>query len=133
VGSIPRFDRWAWFDLVGERRFGEALRQLPVLLEAGESGVGLVIGMGAQLLRIGIVCAGGQGALERELRPNQRWLARRVAAQARKWTLAQVDAALAELLRSDRLLKSASLSDRQAMEELLLRLRAGVGPGERAA
>jgi DNA polymerase-3 subunit delta len=133
VGALPRVDRWAWFDLVGDRRFGEALRQLPVLLEAGESGVGLVIGMGAQLLRVGLACAGGQGALERELRPNQRWLARRIMGQARKWTLPEVDAALAELLRTDRLLKSASLTDRQAMEELLLRLRAAVPGRERAA
>jgi hypothetical protein len=36
--------------------------------------------------------------------------------------LPEVDAALGELLRTDRLLKSASLSDRQALEELLLRL-----------
>ena len=132
-GAVPRQDRWAWFDLVAERRFREAVATLPVLLEQGENGVGLVIGMGGTLLRIGLVCAGGQGALERELRPNQRWLGRRVAAQARKWTLLQVDAALAELLRSDRLLKSASLSDRQAIEELLLRLRAGAASGERAA
>jgi len=121
-GNVPRYDRWVWFDLIGERRLAEALRILPVLLESGENGVGLVIGMGQQLLRVAIVCAGGQGALERELKPYQKWLARKVAPQAKKWTLAEVDAALSELLRTDRLLKSASLSDRQAMEELLLRL-----------
>lgn len=123
-GSIPRFDRWAWFDLVGERRWEEARRQLPILLDSGETGVGLVIGMTMQLLRIALACAGGQGALERELKSNQRWLARRIAPQARKWTLAEADTALSELLRTDRLLKSASLSDRQAVEELLLRLAA---------
>lgn len=132
-GNIPRYDRWAWFDLVGERRLGEALRILPVLLESGENGVGLVIGMGQQLLRVALVCAGGQGALERELKPYQKWLARKVAPQAKRWTLAEVDAALAELLRTDRLLKSASLSDRQAMEELLLRLIALRPPRETAA
>lgn len=131
-GSVPRYDRWAWFDLVGERRLGEALRVLPVLLEAGESGVGLVIGMAQQLLRVALVCAGGQGALERELKPYQKWLARKVAPQAKRWTLPEVDAALAELLRTDRLLKSASLSDRQAMEELLLRLIA-VRPARESA
>src|SRR5690606_921245 len=36
-GYIPRVDRWAWFDLVGERRFAEALQLLPELLESGES------------------------------------------------------------------------------------------------
>ncbi len=121
-GAIPRQDRWAWFDMVAERRFREALDALPILLEQGENGVGLVIGMGGQLLKVGLVCAGGQGALERELKPFQRWMARRIVPIARKWTLPEVDAALTELLRTDRLLKSASMSDRQAMEELLLRL-----------
>lgn len=121
-GSIPRQDRWAWFDLVAERRFREALQALPVMLEQGENGVGLVIGMGGQLLKVGLVCAGGQPALERELKPFQRWMARRIVPVARKWTLPEVDAALSELLRTDRLLKSASMSDRQALEELLLRL-----------
>lgn len=132
-GSLPRYDRWAWFDLVGDRRLGEAMRILPILLEAGENGVGLVIGMTGQLLRVAIVCAGGQAALERELKPFQRWMARKVAPQAKKWTLPEIDDALSELLRADRLLKSASLSDRQALEELLLRMRA-IGPGtERVA
>jgi DNA polymerase III delta subunit len=49
-------------------------------------------------------------------------MARKIVPQARRWTLPEVDAALSELLRTDRLLKSASLSDRQALEELLLRL-----------
>jgi DNA polymerase III subunit delta len=124
TGAIPRYDRWAWFDMIGERKIREAMHQLPTLLAAGESGVGLIIGMSAQLLRIGLVCAGGSAALERELKPHQRWLARRVVPQARQWTLPEIDQALAELLRTDRLLKSASLSDRQAMEELMLRLHA---------
>jgi len=131
-GSIARQDRWAWFDLVADRRFREALDALPVMLQQGENGVGLVIGMGGVLLKLGIVCAGGQGALEAELKPFQRWMARRIVPQARKWTLPEVDAALAELLRTDRLLKSASLSDRQAMEELLLRLWS-IRPERRAA
>jgi DNA polymerase-3 subunit delta len=121
-GALPKQDRWAWFDMVAERRFREAVAALPILLESGESGVGLIIGMTAQILRVGLVCAGGQGALERELKPFQRWMAKRIVPTAKKWTLAEVDQALTELLRSDRLLKSASLSDRQAMEELLLRL-----------
>lgn len=121
-GIIPRQDRWAWFDMIAERRFREAIETLPVLLESGENGVGLVIGMGGQLLKVALVCAGGQPALERELKPFQKWMARRIVPVARKWTLPEVDRALGELLRTDRLLKSASLSDRQAIEELLLRL-----------
>lgn len=131
-GSIPRQDRWAWFDLIADRKMAEALAALPVMLEQGESGVGLVIGMGGVMLKLGIVCAGGQQALERELKPFQRWMARRIVPQARRWTLPEVDQALAELLRTDRLLKSASLNDRQAIEELLLRLWA-IRPARSAA
>jgi DNA polymerase-3 subunit delta len=131
-GALPRQDRWEWLDMVAEKRFREALDTLPVLLEQGDSGVSLVIGLGSQLLRVGLVCAGGPGALERELKPFQRWMARKLVPVAKRWTLAEVDAALAELLRTDRLLKTASLTDRQALEELLLRLWA-MGEGSRAA
>ncbi|HEY0019728.1 MAG TPA: DNA polymerase III subunit delta [Longimicrobium sp.] len=131
-GIVPRQDRWAWFDMISERRFREALETLPILLESGENGVGLVIGMGGQLLKVALVCAGGQQALERELKPFQKWMARRIVPVARKWTLPEVDQALAELLRTDRLLKSASLNDRQAIEELLLRLWA-IGRTQAAA
>lgn len=133
TGKLPRQDRWAWFDLVAERRWAEALAAVPTLLQAGETAVGLVIGMAAQLLRVGLVCAGGQTALERELKPYQRWLARRIVPQAKRWTTGELEAALAELLRADRLLKSASLSERQALEELLLRLAALPTAQSRAA
>lgn len=122
AGYIPRVDRWAWFDCIGERRFAEALEDLPELLEAGETGVGLVIGMGTHLLNLGLLVAGGREALAQALRPNQRWLANRLQPQARRWSLELIDESLRELLRTDRLLKSASLTDRQALEELLLRL-----------
>lgn len=132
VGSTSRVDRWKWFELIGERRFGEALRDIPTLLEAGESGVGLIIGMTSQLLRIGLLCAGGESALERELKPYQRWMARKLGPAARRWTTGEVDAALAELLRTDHLLKTAPMSDRQCLEELLLRLD-GAAAGRTAA
>lgn len=131
-GFIPRVDRWGWFDAVGERRFKDAFNDLPDLLDSGENGVGLVIGLGGHLLKIGILVAGGRQALERHLRPNQRWLANRLQGPARKWTPAEIDRAMEELLRADRLLKSASMTDRQAMEELLLRLSLG-GPAPRPA
>jgi len=131
-GTLPKQDRWAWFDLIAERRFGDALAALPVLLDQGESGVALVIGMGAQLLRVALVVSGGQGALERELKPFQKWMAKRIVPQARRWTLPEIDAALEDLLRTDRLLKSASLNDRQALEELLLRMWGGVKGREAA-
>jgi DNA polymerase III subunit delta len=128
-GSIPRVDRWSWFDLVGSRRFDEARNDLADLLQSGESGVGLVIGLGTHLLRLAILEGGGTPALERELKPFQRWLARKLTPQARLWTAEQLDAALRDLLRADRLLKSASLPDRHVLEELLLRLRTGAPVG----
>jgi DNA polymerase-3 subunit delta len=124
VGAIPRQDRWAWMDLVGDRKFDQARHGLPVLLESGgESGVGLVIGLGNQFLRLALCVAGGKEALEAELPRNQKWLARRIVGQARKWDRPGVEAALAHLARADRLLKSAPLSDYQIMDELLLRLQ----------
>lgn len=132
-GHVPRADRWGWFDLIAEKRFAEAVRDLPVLLSSGENGVGLVIGAGSQLVRVGLVTAGGREALERELKGYQRWLAGKCVSAARLWTTAEVDAALEELLRTDRLLKSASLTDRQALEELVLRLAERVAPRRNAA
>jgi len=121
VGQIPRQNRWDWFDTVGEARFSDARHALDVLLE-NESGVGLVIGLGAHLLRIGVAIAGGARALGEILPPYQRWLAQRIVRQARRWSAATVNAAIDDLLRADRLLKSTSLADRQVIEELLFRL-----------
>jgi DNA polymerase III subunit delta len=123
VGVIPRQDRWEWIDSVAEHRFDQARAGLPVLLDMGDSGVGLVIGLANQFLRIAVCQAGGRGALESELPGHQRWLARRVESQARGWSAPGIDRALIHLRRADRLLKSAPISDLQVMEELLLRLR----------
>jgi DNA polymerase III subunit delta len=122
VGSVPKQNRWDWFDLVGDARFTEARAGLPVLLEANESGVGLVIGLGTHFLRLGVAAAGGERALGQALPPHQRWLAGRVAKQARRWQEDALHDAIDDLLRADRLLKSSSLDDHQILEELLLRL-----------
>ncbi|HSJ23864.1 MAG TPA: DNA polymerase III subunit delta [Longimicrobiales bacterium] len=122
VGAVPKQDRWGWFDMVGDARFRDARNAVPILLEAGESGVGLVIGLGTHFLRLGIVAAGGERALGAALPPHQRWLAGRIAKQARRWDATAVEDAVDDLLRADRLLKSSSLDERQILEELLLRL-----------
>ncbi|HUG41862.1 MAG TPA: DNA polymerase III subunit delta [Longimicrobiales bacterium] len=122
VGAIPRQDRWEWMDLVAERRFDRARAALPILLEAGENGVGLVIGLGAHFLRLGLCVEGGRPALENALPRHQRWLGRRIEAQARRWSPPAIARAVEDLRRADWLLKSAPLSDLQVMEELLLRL-----------
>ena len=103
--SLPSQNRWAWFDMVGEKRFLEAYGKLGLLEGQGEGEVGLVIGIASQLLRIGVVAEGGTRALEAALPPNQRWLARRVAGQARRWSGAEVEEALLELREVDRALK----------------------------
>ena len=119
---LPVQDRWQWFDLVGERRFAEALAGLPILLGQGESGVGLAIQLGSQILRIGVALEGGRAALEAVLPPHQRWLARRLAPQAQGWTVDQVSVALAGLLRADRLMKASGASSETLLEEWLLGL-----------
>lgn len=121
---LPKQDRWEWMDTVGERRFGEAVRGLEVLLDHGESGVGLTIGLTTHLLRLGVLAAEGQEALARALHPRFRgWLPRKLAPQARRWTPAELEAALEGLLEVDRLLKSSSFSDRHLLEQWLLRER----------
>ncbi len=124
VGRITRQNRWDWFDLVGDGRLAEARAGLPILLDARESGVGLVLGLGTHFLRLAIAATGGERALQNELPPHQRWLAGRLARQAKRWTPEQLATALDDLLRADRLLKSTSLSEEQILDELLLRLQA---------
>ena len=124
VGNVPRQNRWEWLDGIAEGRIAQARAALPVLLDAGESGVGLVLALGTQFLRLALAAAGGQRALEQHLPGNQKWLARRVLQQVRGWTPAALDGALDDLLRADRLLKSTSLGQEDVLEELLLRLDA---------
>jgi DNA polymerase III subunit delta len=121
---LPRQDRWRWFDLVGEARLHEALDSLGTLFDQGETGVGLVAGLTTQFLRMGIVAEQGPGALEAILPPRQQFLARRLVGQARQWRPAEVDAALAGLLRADRLLKASPLPEEHFLEEWLLTLLA---------
>lgn len=132
VGAIPRVNRWQWLDGVAEGRFEEARRDLDALLASGDTGVGLVLALGAHFLRMALFVAGGAAALQAELPPRQRWLARKLAAQARRWTPVALADALDDLLRADRLLKSAPLSDDQIMDELLLRLQYRTSRGEAA-
>lgn len=123
VGALPRQDRWEWLDLVAAQQFERARAGLPILLETGESGVGLVIGLGSLFLRLGICVESGRGALAGALPPHQKWLARKIEGQAVRWTGAAIARVVEDLGRADRLLKSAPLTDLQIMEELLLRLQ----------
>lgn len=132
---LPKQDRWRWFDLVGERRFAEALDGLSTLLQQqGESGVGLVIGLGRHLLRIGAGADGGRRAVE-ELLPGRLrgWLAPKLASQARGWEPVEVEEALVGLRRVDRLLKSSAFPDEALLEEWLLERMVAAGEGKEAA
>ena len=124
VGTVlPAQDRWAWFDMVAARRFDEAASALPVLLgQTGESGVGLTLGLGTHLLRLGVVVDLGPKALEEQLHPRQAWLARKYTGVAKLWTTDEVHEALRGLLRVDRLLKSSPLPEDLVLEEWLLSL-----------
>jgi DNA polymerase III subunit delta len=119
---LPTQDRWRWFDLVGDRRFSDAIDGLHVLLGQGESGVGLVIGLTTQFLRLGVASEGGSRELEGVLPPHQRWLASRIGTQAKRWPRREIEASLEGLLRADRLLKSSPHTDLHFLEEWLLAL-----------
>lgn len=121
---IPTQDRWRWFDLVGEKRLEEALASLGVLFAQGETGVSLVIALTMHFLRMGVVAERGPSALVETLPGHQAWLAKKLVIQARCWTPAEIDAALGGLLRVDRLLKSAPISEEHLLEEWLLALLA---------
>lgn len=119
---LPSQDRWQWFDLVGDRKFEQAGRALPILIAQGETGVGLVIGLATQFLRLGIGAEQGTRGLESALPPHQKWLAKRVASQAKRWTVEDIDHALAGLLDVDRLLKASPHTDEHFLESWLLGL-----------
>jgi DNA polymerase-3 subunit delta len=117
---LPRQDRWQWLDLVGEGRLQEALLGLPVLLQQGESGVGLTAALGTHFLRLGLVLEGGSEALAAALPRNQQFIVARCQSQARRWTAAAVREALDGLLEMDRLLKSQSMPDAYFLERWIL-------------
>jgi DNA polymerase III delta subunit len=122
VGHIPNETRWEWIDMVGEARFRDARKALPPLLES-ESGVGLLIGLGTHLLRLALLLSDEQQLVNLLPFHQARWLPGRLKSQARNWSVPRLEAALGDVTRADRLLKSASLDDRQVMEELLLRMQ----------
>lgn len=133
VGALPQVDRWRWIDGVVERRIGRALNELPALLDSGEGAVGLIAALGEALIRVGLA-RDGEAALVKVLKRdgayhNLSWKVRTYVQQARRWSAAEIDRALEELLRADRLIKSGGLSDRAALEEALLRIGTGNGEG----
>ncbi|MGE0158771.1 MAG: DNA polymerase III subunit delta [Gemmatimonadales bacterium] len=121
--ALPSQDRWAWFDMVGDRRFEEARGALGTLLGQGETAVGLVIGLATHLLRLGVAVEQGAKGLEETLPPHQRWLAKRMKDQARKWSMSEIDGALSGLLDVDRLVKASPHTEEHFLETWLLTQR----------
>ena len=73
-----------------------------------------------QFLRLGVASEEGPRGLEAALPPHQKWLASRVASQAKKWPAGEIETALEGLLRADRLLKASPHTDLHFLEEWLL-------------
>jgi DNA polymerase-3 subunit delta len=133
VGALPQVDRWQWIDKVAERRIAPALAELSDLLDSGEGVVALIGALSEALVRVGLALD-GENALVQVLKRDGsygylKWKVRVYAQQSRRWTESQIEAALGELLRADRLIKSGGLSDRAALEEALLRIGASGDSG----
>jgi DNA polymerase-3 subunit delta len=128
VPNVRDIDRWAWLNLVGDRRYMEARRQLPLLLAMpGENAVGLLIGLVEHHLYLGIAAESGAGGVIEVLRqagkPYLKFKAKSWVAQARRWTPAGIDQALALMQEADTQAKTGH-TDHAVIENLLLRLEA---------
>jgi len=117
---LPTQDRWGWLDLVGHRRFTDALAGLRVLMAQGESGVGLVLALANHFLRMGVIREMGAQELVRLLPPNQKWLARQLGDQARGWGSEEIASALEGLRLMDRRMKSSSVSEESLLQSWIL-------------
>jgi DNA polymerase-3 subunit delta len=136
VGALPQVDRWQWIDKVAERRIGDALAELPDLLDSGESAVALIGAVSESLVHVGLALE-GENTLVRVLKRdgsyrNLGWKVKAYVRQARGWSRDQVGAALEELFQADRLIKSGGISAAEALEEALLRIGV-LGAAKRAA
>jgi len=124
IPRTRRIDRWTWLDLVAERSYGAALRELDDLLTS-ETGVGLVAGLVEQHLLIGLAAQEGVEGVRKVLAETGRgylsWKANVYGKQARAWRTPEIDRAIRHLHRADRLLKSGG-KDRPVLTELLLML-----------
>jgi len=124
IPRTRRVDRWSWLDIVADREYPRALRELDDLLTS-ESGVGLVAGLVEQHLLVGLAVDGGVGRVKQVLSETGRgylsWKANTYGRQARAWRVPEIDRTIRHLLRADRLLKSGG-KDRPVLTELLLTL-----------
>jgi len=135
VPNTRDVNRWEWIDEVASREYARARLRLPDLLATpNESAVGLLVALIEQHLLVGVAIEGGAGLVGQTLdqagKAYMKWKARTIAGQARAWTVAELDHALVVLLEADGRAKTGA-SDREALEELLLRLEVGRRAGHR--
>jgi DNA polymerase-3 subunit delta len=121
---VPTEDLWEWMDRVGRREFDRALAGLGTLFTQGESGVRLTMVLATHLIRLAVARSGGRQALEEAVPMRQRFLLPRLLEQSRGWNPDELERAILELRRVDRLLKSSSISEDQILEGWLLGLMA---------
>lgn len=136
VPNTRDVNRWDWIDDVVSRRYAAARHRLADLLATpSESAVGLLIALIEQHLLVGVAIEGGAGMVGRTLdeagKSYLKWKARTIAGQARAWTVEEIDDALVALLDADRRAKTGA-TDREALDELLLRLQVGHSAGRNA-
>jgi DNA polymerase III delta subunit len=128
VPNVRPVNRWAWLDAVSGREYGKALSELPTLLSSPDaSAVGLVNALVDQHVLVGVAVEGGSGQLGRTLtevgKPYLKFKIRTYAQQARRWSGAEIEAALRLLRRADARAKTTAGRDRPVLEELLLALQ----------
>ncbi|MFV1986926.1 MAG: DNA polymerase III subunit delta [Gemmatimonadota bacterium] len=124
IPRTRRVDRWTWLDIVTDRDYARALRELDDVLTS-ESGVGLIAGLVEQHLFVGLAVEGGVGRVKKTLSETGRgylsWKANIYGRQAGAWRVPEIDRTIRHLHRADRLLKSGG-KDRPVLAELLLTL-----------
>ncbi len=130
-------------DAVTARKFTDALDMIPGLLETpGASGVRLVMALGTALTGVALAralldrgsAAAARGHLLDIIKRTRPFGARRYGEEAnrwigdaRAWTAPRLEAALSELMRADRRLKSASLADETKIVTDVVLAMAGQG------
>jgi DNA polymerase III delta subunit len=120
VGVEHGRDLWALCDAVGERDLTAALGILPeVLRRPDHEGVRVSINLGYRISKIGLARSMmDETQPERAIREKVGYPADKIVAQARRWTVDEVDQAMDALLVADLELKSGS-RDREALESFL--------------
>lgn len=123
-GAVANNAVFALVDAIAQKRTGDALSTLQRLLDAGESPLGLLAMIARQMRLIRAACArqGNAAALMADLQVSD-FVARKAAAQARRFSLEAAEAALEACLAADLKLKGGH-EPRGTLEALVVQLAA---------